>query len=143
MNTILNLACEIFLDVLNIHTINQIKLPTPIKLPVPPKTCCNKPNDAHDVTLPDTQHHADGGDTRLEVALDIPYVQIHRSFQNAHLIPRKTSTMPSEVTRKEAQAQQVQQQNAASGARDVETKEHHAKASASVWIPRFHHPPFL
>ena len=40
--------------------------------------------------------------------------------------------MPSELIRKEAQAQQVQQQNAASGARDVETQEHHAKASASV-----------
>ena len=40
--------------------------------------------------------------------------------------------MPSELIRKEAQAQQVQQQNAASGARDVETREHHAKASASV-----------
>ncbi|KAL1596922.1 hypothetical protein SLS59_007665 [Nothophoma quercina] len=39
--------------------------------------------------------------------------------------------MPGELTKKEAQAQQVQQQSAAQGARDVETREHHAKASAS------------
>ncbi|KAF2995321.1 palmitoyltransferase swf1 [Curvularia kusanoi] len=39
--------------------------------------------------------------------------------------------MPGELTKKEAQAQQVQQQSAAQGARDVETQEHHAKASAS------------
>jgi len=39
--------------------------------------------------------------------------------------------MPSELTKKEAQAQQVQQRSAAQGARDVETREHHAKASAS------------
>ena len=40
-------------------------------------------------------------------------------------------TMPSELTKKEAQARQVQQQAASQGARDVETQEHHAKASAS------------
>lgn len=39
--------------------------------------------------------------------------------------------MPSELTKKEAHAQQVQQQSASQGARDVETQEHHAKASAS------------
>jgi hypothetical protein len=39
--------------------------------------------------------------------------------------------MSGQVTRKEAQAQQVQQQSAAQGARDVEEQEHHAKASAS------------
>ncbi|KAG9197154.1 hypothetical protein G6514_002230 [Epicoccum nigrum] len=39
--------------------------------------------------------------------------------------------MPADLTRKEAQAQQVQQQTAAQGTRDVETQEHHAKASAS------------
>ena len=43
--------------------------------------------------------------------------------------------MPSELTKKEAQAQQVQQRSAAQGARDVETREHHAKASASVRLP--------
>jgi hypothetical protein len=39
--------------------------------------------------------------------------------------------MSSELTKQEAQAQQVQQQSASQGARDVETQEHHAKASAS------------
>ncbi|KAJ4313861.1 palmitoyltransferase swf1 [Neodidymelliopsis sp. IMI 364377] len=39
--------------------------------------------------------------------------------------------MSGQVTRKEAQAQQVQQQSVAQGARDVEEQEHHAKASAS------------
>ncbi|KAF3042699.1 palmitoyltransferase swf1 [Didymella heteroderae] len=39
--------------------------------------------------------------------------------------------MSGELTRKEARAQQVQQQSASQGARDVETQEHHAKASAS------------
>lgn len=44
--------------------------------------------------------------------------------------------MPADLTRKEAQAQQVQQQTAAQGTRDVETQEHHAKASASVRVPK-------
>lgn len=39
--------------------------------------------------------------------------------------------MSGELTKKEAQAQQVQQQSASQGARDVSTQEHHAKASAS------------
>lgn len=39
--------------------------------------------------------------------------------------------MSSELTKQEAQAQQVQHQSASQGARDVETQEHHAKASAS------------
>jgi hypothetical protein len=39
--------------------------------------------------------------------------------------------MPGELTKKEAHAQQAQQQSASQGARDVETQEHHAKASAS------------
>ena len=51
--------------------------------------------------------------------------------------------MPAELTKKEAQAQQVQQQSAAQGARDVETREHHAKASASVWMPKFFSYSFL
>lgn len=42
--------------------------------------------------------------------------------------------MSGSLTRKEAQAQQVQQQSASQGARDVETQEHHAKASASAGL---------
>ena len=38
--------------------------------------------------------------------------------------------MPGEVTKQEAQAQQY----ASRGARDVETQEHHAKASASAGL---------
>jgi hypothetical protein len=51
--------------------------------------------------------------------------------------------MPSEIIREEEQAQQVQQQNAASGARDVETREHHAKASASVRASSLHFSTFI
>ncbi|KAJ4988247.1 hypothetical protein SVAN01_06182 [Stagonosporopsis vannaccii] len=39
--------------------------------------------------------------------------------------------MPSELSRRTADAQQVASQSASAGARDVETQEHHAKASAS------------
>lgn len=42
--------------------------------------------------------------------------------------------MSGELTKKEARAQQVQQQSASQGARDVETQEHHAKASASAGL---------
>jgi hypothetical protein len=41
------------------------------------------------------------------------------------------TNMSAELTKKEARAQQAQQQSASQGARDVETQEHHAKASAS------------
>lgn len=39
--------------------------------------------------------------------------------------------MPGDLTRKETQAVQAQQQSASQGARDVESREHHAKASAA------------
>lgn len=41
------------------------------------------------------------------------------------------TTMPSEITKKDAQAQQVAHQSSSQGVRDVETQEHHARASAS------------
>lgn len=42
--------------------------------------------------------------------------------------------MSTQLTHKEARAQQVQQDSSSQGARDVESQEHHAKASASAGL---------
>jgi ribosomal protein L9 len=42
--------------------------------------------------------------------------------------------MSTQLTKKEAQAQQMQQQSASQHAREVDSQEHHAKASASAGL---------